>query len=69
MHPCLVLNCYRAADEAVTTRRIWCRVGFLRIPQEGGKSPQNTPFLGGSRDPPKKVLFFENFPPILNFSI
>ena len=60
---------YRAADEAVTTRRIWCRVGFLSPPGGGGKRGQNTPFLGGSRGPPKKVLFFENFPPILNFSI
>ncbi len=43
--------------------------GFSQVLQEGGKFSVKNPLLGGGLDPPKKVLFFENFPPILNFSI
>ena len=65
----MLMFCYRAADEAVTTMRIWCRVGFLRNSRRGSETPKNPPFRGVPGVPPKKVLFFQIFPPILEFSI
>ena len=49
---------YRAADEAVTTRRIWCRVGFLRNSSGGGKIPPKYPLFRGVPGPPQKGAIF-----------